>query len=260
MLRKKKFDYTFNDLKNALQELELKEGDNLFIHSNVGFFGVLQNANSAEDYYNIFKTAIFDVISKQGTLVMPTFTYSFCWNQVYDKNVSPSLCGLLAEQMRMDPEAIRSEDANFSIIAIGKLAEEFTQDPPEYSFGPNSFWEKFLNNDGIFVNFNFDAGSTFIHYVERTLQVPYRWDKPFPGTSIINGEPREGLFYHYVYDLENPDHEPNFPKFHKKAVEEGLVKKVNLGRGQIISITSRDTFNLIRKVIKKDPSFLIGKL
>jgi aminoglycoside 3-N-acetyltransferase len=188
---------------------------------------------------------------------MPTFTYSFCWNKVYDKKASISECGLLAELMWNDHEAIRSDDANFSIVAIGALAEYFTEYSPKHSFGPDSFWERFLEKKGKFVNLNFDAASTFIHYVEKKIQVPYRYDKKFTGISIIDGKEVEREFVHYVYDLEKPNHEPAFAKFHKRAEELGLVKKVNLGRGQIVSITAQETYDLIEKELKTNPSFLI---
>ena len=249
--------YTQEDIENALRQIGLVKGDHIFTHSNVGFFGILEGAETENDYYRIFKAAIFNVIGSEGTMIMPTFTYSYCWKKFYNKKTSPSECGLLPEMMRLDPEAFRSDDANFSIVAIGNLAEYFIRNPPINSFGPDSFWERFLMKNGKIVNFNFDSASTFFHYVERVLKVPYRWDKKFPGISIIDGKEVKGEYYHFVYDLEKPNHVPEFTKFHKRAEELGYVKKVNLGRGQIISITARDTFDLIKKELKTNPSFLI---
>jgi len=37
----------------------------------------------------------------------------------------------------------------------------------------------------------------------------------------------------------------------------GLAKTANLGRGQIVLISAKDTFELIKKEIKKNPSFLV---
>ncbi len=257
MRNKVKNLYNQEDIENALRKLGLTKGDLIFSHSNVGFFGILEGAETEEDYFNIYKTAIINVIGFDGTFIMPTFTYSYFRNKIYDKNTSISECGLLTEIMRKRSKAIRSEDANFSIAAIGHLAEYLTKNPPEHSFGPDSFWERFLKQNGKFVNFNLDSASTFIHYVEKVIQVPYRYDKKFPGISILDGKEVERAFYHYVYDLDKPNHQPDFPKFHKRADELGLVKKTNLGRGQIVSITARDTFDLIEKELKINPSFLI---
>ena len=61
------YDFTKKDIVNSLKEIGLKEGDSIFIHSNLGFFGRLQNIDSSGDYCKIFKDAIFDVIGKNGT-------------------------------------------------------------------------------------------------------------------------------------------------------------------------------------------------
>ena len=174
----------------------LFRSDNVFIHSNLGFFGKLQDAITKDDYCMAFKESIFDVIGYDGTLAVPAFSYSFCNNEVYDKTKTIGIRGMFSEFIRNDTKALRSDDANFSIVAIGKNADYFTKNAPSYSFGPDSFWERFLKHDGKICNFNFDSGSTFIHYVEKLLKVNYRYDKGFRGKSIINGKEYDGIYYH----------------------------------------------------------------
>lgn len=250
-------DYAKQNIIEALKSLGLKQGDSLFCHNNIGFFGRLEDAKSSKDYYEIFKSTIFEVIGDEGTLVCPTFSYTFCKQQDFDVKNTPGVCGAFSEMMREDKDAFRSEDANFSIVAIGKNAKYFTENSPEYSFGENCFWERYLKVDGIFCNFNFDSGSTFIHYVEKRLNVLYRWDKGFDGIVINGGKKEKRTFYHFVCDLENENHSPDFTKFDKKAKELGLAKTTNLGKGQILKISAKDTFNLIEKELKTTPNFLI---
>ncbi len=250
-------NYCKKDIIKALINLGITKGNNLFSHSNIGFFGKLDEAKSSTDYYKIFKEVIFEVIGKEGTLVCPTFSYTFCKKQNFDVKNTPGVCGLFSELMKNDEESIRSEDANFSVVAIGKNARYFTEKVPDYSFGKDSFFDKFLKKDGIFFNFNFDSASTFVHYVERELKVPYRWDKGFEG-FVINGDKKEKrTFYHFVCDLENKNHSPDFTKFDKKAKESSLAQTVNLGKGQIVKITAKNTFELIKQELKTTPNFLI---
>lgn len=251
-----RFNYTYYDIVKALKDIGLKKGDNIFIHSNIGFFGRLENAKNPNDYYQTFKKAIFEIIGENGTLINPTFSYSFCNNQDFNPKTTEGVCGLFSELARKDSEAKRSKDANFSVSAIGANAAYFTSDAPEYSFGKNSFWERFLNRNGVFVNFNFDAGSTFIHYVERELKVPYRWDKAFSGNLILGAEKTKATFYHFVYDHQNPDDKPNFPAFHQKAIDLGYVNTMNLGKGALTVISASSTYDLIKKTIKTNPYFL----
>lgn len=253
----KDYDYSARDIIDALLKTGISEGDNIFIHSNIGFFGRLRDGTNTETYCRIFKESIFEVIGNSGTLIVPTFSYSFCNNQVFDKNKTIGIRSIFSEFIRKDPESLRSDDANFSIAAIGKNAEYFTTNAPEHSFGTDSFWDRFLKFNGKICNFNLDAGSTFIHYVEKSLNVPYRYDKMFKGKSIVNGQEEEKAYYHFVYDLSKPDNSPDFTKFDKKAKDLGLAKIATLGRGQMICISAIDTFNLIKSELKNDPSFLV---
>ena len=250
-------EFTQNDIINSLRELGIAFGDHIFIHSNIGFFGKLAAANNEHDVYLAFKNALHELVGKEGTVVHPTFSYSFCKGQNFDPNATPGVCGMLSEMARQDADYTRSHDPNFSITASGKLANFFTKNPDNHSFGKNSFFARFMEKGGVFVNFNFDAASTFVHYVERELQVEYRWDKAFEGEIIANGKAEKATFYHYVRDLAKPEHAPVFTKFDAKAKQLNLAKTVNLGRGQIVSISAKNTFDLIQKTLKTEPDFLI---
>lgn len=253
-----KYDYSYDDIVKCLKEVGLVNGDKIFIHSNLGFFGKLKDSSSSEDYYKKFKNAITEIIGKSGTMIVPTFSYSFTNNDIFDPNKTPSACGIFSEMVRKDPEAIRSLDPNFSISAIGSDAKFFTENSPDHSFGPNSFWDRFLKKNGKICNFNFDSGSTFFHYVEKTLNVPYRYDKKFSGTILLNKKNIETTQIHFVFDHDKKNLWPNFEKFHQKAKNLGLVKIVNLGKGQITCISVKDTFVLIQNELKNDPAFLIN--
>jgi len=252
-----RFDYSKEDVVNALTESGVEKNDNIFIHSNIGFFGKLKNCKEAGQYCLEIKDAIFSVIGSNGTLIVPTFSYSFCNNEKFDIKKTPSVCGLFSEFLRKLPDSERSGDANFSIAAIGKKKYYFTENCTPHSFGENSFWERFLEKNGKFCNFNFDSASTFFHYVEKLLHVPYRYDKGFEGISIENGLEEEKIFYHFVYDLNKPNNGPFFERFDKVAKESGLAKTCNLGRGQIVCISAKDTLEIIKKEIKKCSNFLI---
>lgn len=252
-------NYTYNDIVVSLRACGISPGDVIFIHSNMGFFGLLKEAVSPIDYYRLFKQAIFEVIGSEGTLVVPTFSYSFCRKQNFDLKNTPGVCGFLSEQVRQDSDAYRSCDANFSVAAIGVESEFFTHNADPYSFGENSFFARFLAKGGKFCNFNFDAGSTFLHYVERVLKVPYRFDKGFTGSIICDGKvsDQKKTFYHFCCDLNIPNHTPVFEKFDRLAKQQKLAITANLGRGQIVSISAQDTFDLIEQELKRDGNFLI---
>ena len=250
-------DYTEMQIVEALKLAGVKSGDSVFSHSNVAFFGIPECDLTYEAIYQMWKRAFLSVLGPEGTLVMPTFSYTFCRKKVYDPLTTPGDCGVLSEMMRQDPEAVRSEDANFSIVAIGKNAKHFTENSPEHSFGKDCFFERFYSAGGLFVNLNVHPASTFIHYVECMSKVPYRWHKPFPGEILLNGKLYKRQYYHFVYDLEKSEHRPDFSKFNNIAEECGIARSVALGRGKVVAISAEDTRKIIVEQLEKDISFLI---
>jgi len=251
------FDYSYEDIVRCLKIVGLKNGDKIFVHSNIGFFGKLKDADNGLKFYENFKKAIFEIIGYNGTLVVPTFTYSFMNNDIFDREKSSTVCGMFSEMVRNDSSSIRSNDPNFSVSAIGMDSNFFTENLSNHSFDSNSFWNRFLEKNGKICNFNFDSGSTFFHFVEKTLNVEYRFDKQFSGNFLSNQKIQNAVWTHFVFDHNKKNHWPNFEKFSKKANNLGLVKIKNLGKGQITCISARDTFDLIKNELKNDPSFLI---
>ena len=252
-----KFDYKKQDIVDALLKVGRHQKQNVFSHSNLGFFGKLKDASDRDSYCAAFKEAFFEVIGTEGTLVVPTFSYSYCWNKIYNKDNTPSTCGIFSEFIRNDPNSLRSDDPNFSYTSIGKNAEYFTKDCPPNPFGKESFWERCLLKNGIVCNLNFDAAATLTHFVEREVKVPYRFDKSFEGKSFVNGKLQKRIFYHFVRDDNNPEVYPDFTKFDKKAKQLGLARVANLGKGQAVCISVKDSYGLIKKEIVKNPNFLI---
>jgi len=250
-------DYSEDDVLDALRDVGIENGDTVFTHSNLGFFGRLEGAETKTEYCESFYRAVSDVIGEEGTLVVPTFTYSFTDGDRYNPEETESKMGMFAEYVRTHPDSVRSNDPNFSVAAIGPLAEQLTADPPVHSFGQDSFWERFLAVGGKFCNFNMDVTSTFLHYVERCLDVPYRWDKPFAGV-VVHGETEEPrVFYHFVRALDEPAHETDVEAFDERARAEGVVEQSNLGKGQVVRITAQDTYDVAEQAYLEDPTFLI---
>jgi len=139
---------------------------------------------------------------------------------------------------------------------LGGRAEELTVDVSTECFGKGSFWDRFLKADGVVCNLNLDAGSTFIHYVERCLNVPYRYDKLFPGVFVRNGQPMKGAAIYFCQDLSNPDTVAAFEPFDALVRRNGLVRSVSVGRGSIVCIKARDVYNIIGHELKSNPWLL----
>jgi len=249
-------DYNRADLARVLADLPLSRGDVVFSHSNLGFFGRPDGVTGGKVICEMFIAALFERIGPEGTLVVPTFTYSFPRREIFDVEASASGMGLFAETVRTHPAACRSADPCYSVAALGARAAELTAAAPENSFGERSFFERFLKVGGQVLNFNFDAGSTFLHYVERRLKVPYRFDKSFRGILRERGVERPAVSTIWVRYLSDDCLEAAFEPFDALARREGVFVIRPLGRGEVGLISAKDCLDLVGRTLPTRPWFL----
>lgn len=249
-------DFDRDDLDRALDRLDLHQGDVLFSHANIGFFGRPDGVRSADELASLLCDRIFDHIGEEGTLVVPTFTYSFPRREIFDPVHSASRMGAFAEWIRRHPKAKRSLDPCYSVAALGGRAEELTKNAPENSFGPGSFFDRFTKTDGRIFNLNFDAGSTFVHYVERELRVSYRFDKTFEGEIRLGDTPTRRRSTIWVRYLSDDALEAKFEPLDALARETGIFRTTTLGRGRMGIMAARDCADLVAATLPHRPYFL----
>ena len=249
-------DYSKDDLVAAFRMAGLKTGQTVFSHSNIGFFGIPAEGNNRKIADRTVLEAFLEVLGDAGTLVVPTFSYSFCKGEVFDPDATPSACGAWSEYIRTRPDAHRSLEPIFSVAAIGRLAEQLTTDVSSECFGSGSFWERFLKEDGIICNLNVWVISTFIHYVEKQLGVPYRYDKIFPGVFSVGGRERSGAAVFFCQDASNPDTRVATEVFDEVALTRKMAVKIPVGRGYVTAISARDVEALITETLVTSPFFL----
>ncbi|MCM1213720.1 MAG: AAC(3) family N-acetyltransferase [Lachnospiraceae bacterium] len=248
--------YTRENIIEALQKVGIKQGDSVFIHSNLGFLGILQNCKTKEQLCEEFIGAVKTVIGDDGTIVTPTFSYSFCHGEIYDPVETGSTCGMLSEYMIHNYAYNRSLDPNFSICGVGQEMPYYRDCNVHEAFGKDSFWERFVKKDGKVLCVNFDAGSTLIHYVEKINHVTYRYNKAFNGIKIIDGKQIHDYAVHFVYDYDKPEDSYNPSRIDALCKEQGIVKSAYLGKGNILTFSTKEYVDYISELLKEYPRIL----
>lgn len=246
-------NFTEKDIQISLESLPVNKGDLLFIHSNIGFFGRLEGAKDVDSICSSFFKIIKDLIGPEGTIVVPAFTYSFPKGEIFSPERTANDMGIFSEWLRCQADSHRSLDTSYSVIANGKLSCFLTENATDNSFGKDSFFHRFEENDGIILNLNFDAGSTFLHYLEREMLVPYRFDKTFEGR--IQGEQeikKSTIFVRYMDDCTYPA----FELFDRIARKRGKFLTSNLGRGQVGLIRSNHCRDILKEEFRTRPYLL----
>ena len=94
-----------------------------------------------------------------------------------------------------------------------------------------------------------------MHYVERKLGVPYRFDKMFSGLFRKgNTEEKRNATIWVRYWAKGT--EAKFEPFDQLAREKGLYKTTKIGRGFVGMISAEDTYRLIKDTLPSRPWFL----
>lgn len=158
--------------RSDLQKLGINKGDSVMIHCSYKSLG---HKISPEDFYN----SIFEVLGKDGTLVMPAFSYDTVnyENPVFDKAETPSCVGFLPEYFRTNVKGVvRSIHATHSCCVLGKNAEYLIKDHEKdlTPVGENSPITKLPEINGkILILGSHPDHNTALHGVEEKGNAPY---------------------------------------------------------------------------------------
>lgn len=249
-------DYSKKDLVNAFKKIGLKKNDTVICHSNVFKFGLPKGGLTKKNIYKTIFKAFLEVISPSGTLIIPTFTYSFSRGETYYPLKSKNVCGLFSEQFQNQKNIKNYLNPNQSFSVYGKQKNFFCLNPSLNSYDENSMWARLLKKNSKICNLNLNAGSTFIHYCERKIGINYRFDKTFKGLIKDRNINKKYISTLFVRKLNNKKNLPQFEIFTNIAKKKNFYKISKVGRGFVGLISCKDTYNLIKNEIKKNPFFL----
>jgi len=250
------------DIIQAFKNSGLEQGRTVFCHSNIGFFGRVENASNMDDLAKIMLDCFTEVLGKDGTLVLPVFTYSFganSKNKIFDVQNSLSTTSGMGNWLIRTGNGSRSIDPMLSVIAIGGKAEKLTKNFDGTCFGLNSIWSKIYDDDAMICNLNLDSGSTYLHWLEKKFKVSYRHDMKMSGEIIDNEKVYPASIIYTGRKLDDPAFKPMFEIYHQKCVEAGITKKIPLGRGQIVSQSARNAAVFLEDLLKSYPNILTKK-
>ena len=184
------------DLLNKLEKAGAHDCSILYMHTALSF-GIPNPELSKTDLLN----ALFEIISelKVPTLIVPTFTFSFCSGLDFDVTNTKSKMGVLNEFIRKQSDAIRSVDPLMSVSLIG-ADKDLAQGIGHVSIGKDSTFDKLHNRKGVkFLFFGTRLGDcfTYMHYIEAFVNSHYRYNRDFTGTIITPDQPIR-IHLHYL--------------------------------------------------------------
>jgi aminopeptidase-like protein/aminoglycoside N3'-acetyltransferase len=254
-MTQKKFDYTKDELKKALISVGLQKGDIVICHLGMSKLGTPKEIYEGKSKFDVIYEAITETIGPQGTLITPTFSYSFCKGEIFDPLETPSEVGYFGEALRKIKGAKRSLEPIFSVAGIGPKVDELLDDLPNDCYGKDSVYDRLRQRNAKLCNIGVSLYYTpFIHHAERMAGgVPYRFLKLFSGYIKKDGKlVKENWIYmvRVLGDFSEPvSIEPDASKLN-------LCRSVNVGLGKIACAKSQDFYDLYQSKLSEDPWYL----
>jgi len=242
-------------IANCFKSIGIFPNDTVMIHGDAGVATQLTHIDRNQRLQELI-SQIIDYFTPEGTIVVPTFSYSFTKNEDYDVNNSPSDIGRFSETFRKHPLVGRSNHPIFSVAGLGKNFEKFKKSRVDDCFGEGTAFDLLYKMKGKIICLGCDFGKiTFIHYVEQYFGVPYRYMKNFSGHIIKEGKKDQLTTSYYVRKLEmNSILDFNFLK--KELTKQGKLLVSNMGRFPVLAIKTHDFLNCSIQLLKNNNFFL----
>lgn len=228
---------TQKQIAEALRELGLRAGDIVFVHSSLSSMGPVEGgADTVVD-------ALLEVLGQEGTLVVPTFTFSLNHDNgpIFDPANDPSEMGQISEAARVRPDTLRSHHMMHSVSALGPHAAEITSHHGASAFaGDSPFWKVYELGGRIMLLGVPYLRSTFFHVIEQLVQVEYRGPRRLVEERIRdeNGTERP-LLTQKSTRLPNAT-ENDFNKFGSLLEDRGLSSVQPVGNALARLFNARD--------------------
>jgi aminoglycoside 3-N-acetyltransferase len=243
--------YAYADLIEALGRLGIGRGDTVFVHSDLKSFGKLAPGVGRDQWMGSFIEAFRERLGKEGNLLMPTFTYSYCKKEDYDPGAAPSTVGALTEAFRTYPGVRRTLDPIFSAAALGPDSDYFAAAGSADCFDKDSIFGRLHQKKAklVFLGNTFDI--TYLHYAEQQRGVPYRFIKEFTGRTRVDGNWKETTVRYNVRHLDR-NVSYNLEGIAGMIDRRGLLSTVPFGAGRLREVSSVNAYNVIREELDRD--------
>ena len=248
----------YNEL---IKKMNIKKGENIFIASDILRIGLKFYEKKETFDLDIFLDKLKEKITKEGTIVFPTYNWDFCKGISFDYNKTKSKTGALSQKALKRKEFQRTQHPIYSFAVWGKNSQELCNLNNSSSFGLDSPFSYFKEKDYkmVFIDVSFTNSLTFTHYIEESLKVDYRFLKTFKGKYIDkNNSETEREYSMYVRYLEF-DVGHNMDKLEISAENKKILKVNNFYNIPIKNCRLKELANIIEKDIKENDSLNIAQ-
>ena len=217
-------------LRDLASHLQLNKGDRVYVTSDVSqlVYGLIHNDDETD--LNILIDGIQDIIGEEGTLVFPTFNWSFCGGTPFDYHKTPAKTGSLCKIAMGRDDFRRTKHPIYSFTVWGKDTDDLCALTNKSSFGADSPFAYMVEHGyrNLFIDKDLEHSFVFVHYAEQSvgnLHDHYRYLKDFTGEYTDEN----GVTTTRTYDMNvralDKDVTNVIYAFEDEFVEKGIMKR-----------------------------------
>lgn len=248
--------YTKDLIKKKLHKLGLKKGDSIFVTTSLGMIGNPKDFKK-KDLNQVFLNILLDIVKKQGTVFVPTYSYSFSSqnkSRIFDIKKTKAKIGSFPNFFLKQKGVFRNNDPFVSIAGKGYYAQKILSKKVFTSYGNGCVFDQF-NQIKNFKILNIGLGpnwTPFIHYADFLIKVDHRFEKIYEG--YIKYKDNKSIKTAWVYNsrvLLN-ETKANAYKVGYKALKKKIWNFEDIGRSRIYIANYKKYFDFVIKELKKN--------
>lgn len=236
---------TAAEIRGGLRALGLRAGDRVIVHGSLSSIGWVEGGADA------VVDALLDVVTADGTVLMPTFT-SRADEDPFHPERSPSLTGQITEALRTRPDAVRSDHPTHSVAAVGADAASLTRDhEPMASLGKGSPVHRMIEAGASILLLGVDhTSNSSIHVAEALTDLPYR-DQTRTARSVDDDGEVEAVTANSVHCSDG------FGSVETVAERAGILTRGVVGNAAVQLMDGAELVSLVAELLEDDPGFLL---
>ncbi|MBF0208632.1 MAG: AAC(3) family N-acetyltransferase [Oligoflexia bacterium] len=236
-----------------------------FLHFDItGFIRISRNPLTLlHDLNNLIKECHFN----GGNIFIPLYSYSYTDNEEYSLKKSVSKLGKVSDYFRILHPEKRTIDAIFSYAAFSNwVNRKYFQISNYATFSKGSLIDDIFNKDGLLMSVGRRLHySTEVHYIERLLEVKYRFDKNFHGTFIdLDNNKHSQVVTYFCRDLEfakKMNITVSFEKLFNDLQDLGIVQNYYInGDFHLEVVNLQQVYDYLKIKLPNDPFYLMKKI
>lgn len=246
-------------LRQLASHLGLNRGDRVYVTSDVkGLLYTIMHHDDETDL-NILIDGMIDIIGEEGTLVFPTFNWSFCSGTPFDYHKTPAKTGSLCKIALERSDFRRTAHPIYSFAVWGKDKDELCALSNKSSFGSDSPFAYMVEHGyrNLFIDKELEHSFVFVHYAEQSvgnLHDDYRYLKDF--TADYTDE--NGITTKRTYDMNvralDKDVTNVIYAFEDEFIEKGIMKRFYINDLEFKIIELKDSHPILQEDVRHNRS------